>query len=70
MSEEERIAEKAKSLAGSVYRQLDEAQRAENYVRTTTEKWGEHPAFRQYMADLLLADRLAEFLARPKMTRA
>lgn len=70
MSEEERIAEKAKSLAGSVYRQLDEAQRAEDYVRAIAETWGNHPAFKQYMADLALTGRLAEFLARPKMTRA
>lgn len=69
MTEEERIAEKAKSLAASVYREMDEAQRAEGYVRTIVAEWGDHPAFKEYMAGLLLTDRLAEFLGRPPMKR-
>lgn len=69
MTEDERKAETAKSMASSVYRQLDEAQRAEDYVRHVTGKWGDHPAFKQFMREMLLADRLAEFLERPKVTR-
>lgn len=70
MTDEERISEKAKSLASSVYRQLDEAQRAEDYVRQIHSKWGEHPAYKKYMDEMLLRDRVAEYIARPKMTRA
>lgn len=70
MTDAERENERVKSLASAVYRQLDEAERAEGYVRTASSKWGEHPAFQEYMREMLLTERLAEFLARPQMTRA
>lgn len=70
MTDEEREAERIKSLASAVYRQLDEAQRAEDYVRTITGRHGQHPAFKAYMDEMLLSARLDEFLARPIMTRA
>lgn len=70
MTDDERKAEQAKSLASAVYRQLDEAAHAEDYVRTITAKWGEHPAFKTYMSEMLLTVRLAEFLGRPRMTHS
>lgn len=70
MTDDERKAEKAKSMAASVYRAMDYAQREEDYVRQIHAKWSDHPAYRKYMDEMLLRDRVAEYVARPKMTRA
>lgn len=70
MTEEEKEAERIKSLASATYRALDEAVRAEDYVRLVTKRHGEHPAFKQYMSEMLLAGRLKEFMARKEMGRA
>jgi hypothetical protein len=53
-----------------VYRALDAAQSQEDYVRLLASKHGNHPAFKTYMSEMLLTDRLAEFMARPQMDRA
>jgi hypothetical protein len=70
MTDEQREAERIRSLASAVYRALDAAQSQEDYVRLLAAKHGNHPAFKAYMSEMLLTDRLAEFMARPQMDRA
>ena len=70
MTDEEREAERIKSLASSVYRSLDEARRQEDYVRTLAKKHGDHPAFKTYMREMGLEGRLSEFMSRPQLERA
>ncbi len=69
LTEKERDAERVRSLASAVYRSLDAAQKEEDYVRQIAKRHSEHPAFKQYMSEMLLAERLAEFMSRREMTR-
>ena len=70
MTDEQREDERIKSLASAAYRALDAAEFHEDYVRTIAARHGEHPAFKQYMHEMLLTGRLEEFIKRSKLTRA
>lgn len=70
MTDQEREAERIRSLASAVYRAMDAAQREEDYVRLIAKRHGDHPAFREYMRGMLLEGRLAEVVARPQLNRA
>ncbi len=69
MTPEEREAERIRNLAAAVYGAMDRLAEAETYIRQITAKHGTHPAFTKYMTEMLLKERLAEVLARPKLTR-
>lgn len=64
MTEQEREAEKVKSLASCVYRALERADRIEGYIRTVHKKYSEHPAFKEYMKGMMLENKLNDFIAR------
>lgn len=67
MTPDEVAAEKIKSLASAVYRQMDQARQAENYVRTIVGRHGDHPAFKQWMREMHLTETVEEFVSRPVM---
>lgn len=61
--------EHVRNMAASVYHELTIAQRAESYVRTVTERHQNHPAWQEYMREMMLTDAVAEFVARPSLRR-
>ncbi len=64
MTEQEREAEKVKSLASCVYRALETVYKAERYIRTIHKKHSQHPAFQQYMKDMMLENALNDVTTR------
>lgn len=63
MTADEKEAELAKALAAACFRQMTLASEAHNYVSTVHAKWGDHPAFSEYITEMGLDHWLSEFLA-------